>query len=402
MKILIIANKMPYPLKDGGAIATFNMIKGLSINGVDVALLAMNTPKHNTDVNILRKVFAKYGVSNIISVDINTNINIFSALRNVLFSDLPYNAERFVSDDFEFSLIKLLSEESFDVIQLEGLYLAPYISVIRKYSDAKLSMRAHNIEQNIWHLMVSQESNLIKKWYKRLLANRIANMERQMINKYDLLVPITQADATVLNGFGNTKPVQVCPFGMDVAKEPPTKKGDANLFQIGGLDWMPNQDGILWFIDNCWDKIRKIHPNLEFFIAGRNAPENFVNRIKKQGINYVGEVENASQFINNHGIMIVPLLSGSGMRIKIIEGMALAKAIVSTPTGAEGITCTNHENILLCKTADEFVEAVSILIDNETKRTSIGVNAHKLALSSYDNSNIIRNLIQFYKNNTSN
>ena len=102
----------------------------------------------------------------------------------------------------------------------------------------------------------------------------------------------------------------------------------------GVVDWFPNQQGLLWFLDNCWSQIRHQNPDLQLFVAGRNAPQWLIEKLNVSGVVYVGEVENAYDFMAQHTIMIVPLLAGGGMRIKILEGLAYGKVIVSTSIDA--------------------------------------------------------------------
>lgn len=163
------------------------------------------------------------------------------------------------------------------------------------------------------------------------------------------------------------------------------------------MDWAPNQQGLEWFIETCWPIIHKNNPQLIFRIAGRNAPEWFVAKIQVAGVEFVGEVANARDFMEENTIMIVPLLAGSGMRIKIIEGLGLGKAIVSTSIGAEGIPAIHNESICIANTKEEFVESIQLLIKNNEIRFSIEKNAVTFVHTNFDNETIISNLLDFYK-----
>ena len=129
---------------------------------------------------------------------------------------------------------------------------------------------------------------------------------------------------------------------------------------------MPNQEGLKWFIENVWDKLHKQFADLKFYIAGRNIDSfSFPSGRVRDGLTIIGEVENAYDFMNSKGIMIVPLLSGSGIRVKIIEGMALGKTIVSTSLGAEGIPCKDGQNILIADTPEAFTEKIAKCINEK-------------------------------------
>ena len=396
MRILQLMNKVPWPPKDGGAIACLNMTKGFSMLGHEVTVLSMNTSKHHIRIKDMpADVRSK---ADFRLVEVPASINWIEATLNLLFSRLPYNAQRFISDEFSQELAKVLTEKSFDLIQLEGLYLCPYIPVIRKYSKALIAYRAHNIEYEIWERTATLSEGLRSK-YLRNLSKRIKRFEISYLNSYDLLVPITDRDGIILDKLGNTKPRHTSQTGIDFASLVPTarKLEFPSLFHIGALDWAPNQEGLIWFFNQCWPKIHQENPDLKFYLAGRNAPEWFERIIKLEGVVYLGEINDAYDFINSKAIMVVPLFSGSGMRIKIIEGMALGKPIVTTDIGTEGIPTENGKNILIANDADRFTDAITQLINDRELSNRIGKSAIGFIQEKFDNLSQAEALVEFYK-----
>ncbi len=401
MKILQICNKVPYPLKDGGALAIHNLVKGFSDAGIFVTLLAMNTSKHRVDENEVRSYFNDFKNLTIELVTINTETNLSNALKNLFFSKLPYNAERFISENFADKLKSVLNAESFDIVQLEGLYLMPYTQMIREHSNAKIILRAHNIEHEIWKRNYITESNILKKIYMHLLARRMRHFEYSFINAYDLLVPITLRDKEKLSTMGNTKPVFVCPYAIepDAHKAPDSDIQPHNFFYIGSLDWIPNQQGLIWFARNVWSRISNELKDVRFFVAGRNAPSRLKYILEKYHIDFLGEVDDATFFMHNKGVMLVPLFSGSGMRVKIIEAMAAEKVVISTTIGIEGINLTHNKNVIVANSADEFLSAIKNIHNNKDLFLQIAKNAGKFVKEQLDNKKIVANLVEFYKNN---
>jgi len=397
VNILQICNKFPYPLKDGGVIAVFTMFKGYYLLQHNVTVAAINTSKHYT--NILEIPDSVASMAEFHAVPLQTNVTPWGALYNLFFSSMPYTATRFLHKKFEKELITILQTQSFDVIQIEGLYMCGYIPIIRKYSKAIISYRSHNIEYKIWERLLAETHFVPKKWYISNLVSRIKKLEQKTIDTYDVLVPITQFDADIYSDMGNTKPVFVAPTGVFTESLNPVESHEKtiSLFHIGGLDWVPNQQGILWFIEKCWPHIYAQFPWLRFTIAGRNASPQFIKKMKVPGVAFVGEVEDSRQFMQENTIMIVPLLAGSGMRIKIIEGLALGKAIVSTSIGAEGIHAVHNESICIADSVQEFIDAVVLLIKKYELRCAIEKNAVTFVSSNFDNTTIISKLIEFYK-----
>ncbi len=396
MKILQVTNKVPYPTKDGGAIACMNLTRGFSLLGHQVTILSMNTAKHHISVDEIPESIKDLAEFKL--VDVPARVYALSALWNLLFSRKPYNAVRFISKAFSAELKSVLEENDFDVVQLEGLYVCPYIPVIKKYSSAKIAYRAHNIEHEIWD-RTAINSQGAKKWYLKILARRIRKFEKRLLNDYDLIVPITDRDSNLLNKLGNRKPSHVSQTGIDSSVLIPNAKNleHPTLFHIGSMEWTPNQEGLVWFMDNCWSEIHKKYPDLKFYVAGRNAPVWLQKKLEAPNVVFEGEVADAYEFMNSKSIMIVPLHSGSGMRIKVIEGMALGKPIVATTVGTEGISTTSGKNIIVADNAADFNKAIFELIENRNHFDSISKNAIEFIHEKFDNLASASALVEFYK-----
>jgi hypothetical protein len=215
MKILQLTNKPPWPARDGGAIAMLSLTKGLAYAGNEVTVLAMNTTKHHTNPDEIPAEIRK--LADFRWVEVPAETSPLQAVFNLFFSKQPYNAVRFISKTYETALARTLEEKKFDIVQLEGLYLCPYVPVIRKHSSAVVAYRSHNIENEIWSRTASI-SRGAKRWYLKNLASRIERFEKYWLNSYDLLVPITERDEEILENMGNRKPSHVSPTGIDMGE----------------------------------------------------------------------------------------------------------------------------------------------------------------------------------------
>ena len=217
------------------------------------------------------------------------------------------------------------------------------------------------------------------------------------MNEFNSIIAITEEDATIFKNNGCTVPIHVCPTGLSVKDYKIDRRNleKGSFFHLGALDWMPNQQAVEWFLESIWPFVIKKYPEAKFYLAGRNLPD-WLSKLEIGGVTIVGEVPSAADFINNKEIMVVPLLSGSGMRIKIIEGLALGKCIISTSVGAEGIDYTNGENILIADSAKDFSDAIEMCINDPQLAAQIGKNARLLAEKEYDNDKITSELCSFY------
>jgi glycosyltransferase involved in cell wall biosynthesis len=372
-----------------------NLTQGLIREGHNVDLLAINTAKHFTDARSLPPSYV--ADTNIETVFVDTAVKPIPALLN-LFGRESYNISRFWSEAFENKLIEKLKRNQYDVIQLESLFVTMYISAIRKYSKAKIVLRAHNIEYKIWERNAGAASGFLKRKYFSFLAGRLKSYELSVLPLLDGIAAITPEDAQWFKEHGFKKTITLIPFGFDLYTETgnPLTEDKASVFHIGAMDWQPNIEGIDWFLREVWPKVLNKHPKAVLYLAGRKMNAELLS-LKQDNVVVTGEVEDAHGFIRSKGLMIVPLLSGGGMRVKLIEGMALGKVVVSTSVGAEGVEATPGENILIADTSAEFADAVCRYLKDAAYLESIGRKAKQFVAEHYNNSDISKKLAEFYR-----
>ncbi|TVR82374.1 MAG: glycosyltransferase [Saprospirales bacterium] len=396
MKILQLCKKFPLPLKDGESIAVTYLSRALNDLGCEVTLLAMNTSKHYINLDDVKHLSGHY--KSIHTVDIDNAIKPVQALKN-LFSSDSYHVSRFRSDAFSQKLEELLKSENYDIVQLETLYLAPYMETIRRHSDALVVMRSHNIEHEIWDRITHNTRFLPKKWYIKYLSKKLKNFELGVLNDYDFLVPISQRDLQKFRNLGYMNGARTIPIGIDFKDYNPNMNSfrkNPSVSFIGSLDWIPNYEGINWFLNEVWPDVHEKFPELELHIAGRNTPDDLY-RWSKSKVLIHGEVRDAREFINQHPMMIVPLLSGSGMRAKILEGMALGKVVITTSMGLEGIEAQHNEQVLVADSPEEYLECFQKCLSDTELMINISKNAQKFVSENFNNYELAKNLIFSYK-----
>ncbi|GAB4251742.1 MAG: glycosyltransferase family 4 protein [Vicingaceae bacterium] len=382
MQILQIALKPVYPLNDGGKLAIKNMTDLLNLAGCSVKILSISTPKHGFHPSSYPKGFIeKFEVEN---QYINTDIKPFKALKSLLFSSLPYNLERFIENGFKDKLKAILQKQSFDVILFESLFTTPYVDLIKQYSKAKLVFRPHNIEHEIWYNL-SLESKGIKAAYYKHLAKRLKSYELQLKNKFDAVITISKNDDDFFSQSFNCKILNI-PFTLNKTYTDEYIENQLNLFFIGSMDWEPNIKGMLWFLKNVWEKVSNENKSLQFHIAGRNIEKANLPFGQYKNLVVHQNIENAVEFMQSNGIMVVPLFSGSGIRIKILEAMACAKPIISTTKGAVGIDYSSDQ-IKIADDPDLFIQHILDLTNHFELRKKLGNNALNLIKNRYLTSN---------------
>ena len=394
MKILLLCNKPPYPASEGGPMAMNSIITGLLDAGHQVKILAINNEKYKvSEADIPDDYKRKTGIE---LIDVDLQVRPTKAFLN-LFTKKSYHVERFISKDFEARLVEVLQKEQFDVVQLEMLYMAPYVATIREHSKAMIVLRAHNVEHLIWERIAKETKFFVKRWYINHLARTLKNYELDAIETVDGIAAITRKDAAFFRKYCS-KPVVDIPYGVYPEEFIPKTEieGHPKFYHIGSMNWMPNEEGIRWFIDEVLPKTVEKVPQFVYHLAGRNMPE-WLTNLNNPNINVIGEVPDAKEFVSNHDVAIVPLLSGSGIRIKIIESMAMGKTVITTRVGAEGILYDEEVNIIIAENVAKMVEAIRSINENPQIAVKIGEAARKLVEETYDNRKIISRLLMFYE-----
>ncbi|MBD2716933.1 glycosyltransferase [Microvirga sp. STR05] len=396
MHILQLCPRVPYPPTDGGAIAMYDVAAGLVRAGHRVTVLALNTPKHHQPADALNHLGPNL---RLVAVDVDTRLSPVKALRNLMSSSLPYNVERFVSEEAATQLTEILRTQPIDVVQMEGSFVAWYVDVVRRVAPGvPVLLRAHNVEYTIWQMLASRERNPLKRFYLRHLASRVQQFEHDYLPRFDAVAAITEPDQQRLRHMGCKEPVVFVPAGVHLERfqpDPAIRPKPRTLFMIGSFDWLPNQEGLDWFLAEVWPKAHALYPELELHLAGKQMPARF-RELQQHGITVHGFVESAAAFMQQYDIMLVPLLSGGGMRIKIIEGMALGKCILSTTLGAEGIHARDGYDIVLRDEPAAWLEVLGRYYEGHLPTDLIGQEAAHTIRRLYDNRRIVESFLDLY------
>jgi len=394
MKILLLCNKPPYPASEGGPMAMNSIITGLLDAGHQVKILAVNNEKYKVnEADIPEDYKRKTGIE---LIDMDLRVRPLKAFVN-LFTNKSYHVERFISKEFKARLAEVLEKEHFDVVQLEMLYMMPYVETIREHSKAMIVLRAHNVEHKIWERIAKETRFFAKRWYINHLANTLKNYELSALETVDGIAAITRKDAAYFRKYCS-KPIIDIPYGVYPEEFTPKSEieGRPKFYHIGSMNWMPNEEGIRWFIEEVLPKTVEKVPDFVYHLAGRNMPE-WLTALKNPHVDVIGEVPDAKAFVAENDVAIVPLLAGSGIRIKIIESMAMGKTVITTRVGAEGILYDEEVNIIIAENIAKLVEAIRSLNENPQTAVRIGQAARKLVEETYDNRKIIARLLMFYE-----
>lgn len=371
MKILQLCLRFPFPPVDGGSMAMASTAKGLKQIGVDLHIAALNTSKHLATEDVIKKAKKDFEIE---TFYIDNRITPLNALAN-LFDGKSFHVTRFYNELVAMSIKEILKSKNFDAVIFESLFMAPYLDLVQNLIKAKTVLRSHNIEYRIWERVSEETNNWFKKKYLKLQAKRLRLFEESVSPRFDIVAAISPNDLRAYQEMGLSSKSFYLPFGIETERQLGKKsEGIFKIGHIGSMDWIPNREGLRWFLKEVWPLVDKTNLTCEF--AGRHMPADIENA-QFENLKVLGEVESSREFLKSLDLLIVPLNSGSGVRIKVLESMALGVPLVATSLGYEGIGAKPNESIIEANTAKEFANAINYAKNGKLDLASIAKNAQQ-------------------------
>lgn len=393
MKIVYLTNKPIFPLIDGGCVAMNQFLKSLLLAGYDVKNFSVSTFKHPFKL----EKFPKNLINSIRpqGIEIDSKIKFLSAF-TYLFKKGSYNIDRFTSSNFKNELQSYLTTYKVDLVIIESVYLIGYLPTIRNFSSCKVIIRSHNVEYLIWERLANNQSSFLKKIYYKKLARDLKKVELKSLQLINGIAAISKKDQLIFESNGIKSPLTTIPVSIE--KSNLIADYSINTFyHVGSMNWQPNIESVKWLISSIFPKIKHKIPDAKLIIAGSFMPTDLIPPDSKD-IEVIGFVDDLSSFIVNNGIMIAPLKSGSGVRIKILEAMNFGAPIISSSIGMEGIDAIDRKDFYCANNEDEFVESAVALYYSKQTRENIGQNAKILVEENYQTEIITKKIIEFINN----
>ncbi|MCH7688209.1 MAG: glycosyltransferase [Planctomycetes bacterium] len=256
----------------------------------------------------------------------------------------------------------------------------------------------HNVESVIWRRYYENEMNWLKRAYFWFEYQRLRRFEQRVCNRFDLVLAVSEKDKETLQAMGVTTPIEVIETGVDVEFFTPQQNVTpvpGRLLFLGSLDWMPNIDGLRWFVADIYPRIKQACPHVTLDIVGRRPASSVVN-LQRNGnsIRVLGDVPDVRPYMAKADIFIVPLRVGSGTRLKIFEAMAMERPVVSTTIGAEGLPLTHEKDLLLADSPQTFAEQVTQLLSEPNKKKSISESGHRFVTDNYSWATVSQRLFE--------
>ncbi|CAM3784344.1 glycosyltransferase family 4 protein [Alicyclobacillus pomorum] len=375
MKILVVTPEVPYPLNNGGRLRVYHLVRCLVYSGHDVTVITYGSGPSSLKCDW----FGSDRAFRLVQVPKPSRlVRIFSFLR-ALGSGVPYRFAFYSTGAMRKAVRRLLNNG-------QDLCLVEYLAMVCNVSfrgRCQYVIDTHNVEYRRAEQAFSRKPSLLA----RLYVAHVKRYEARKLNIADCVLACSETDAGYFKSLTTRAPIHVVPNGVDVqfyGTRYKTESTHKTVLFVGSLDYRPNIEGLQWFINEIWPKVMSHYPEAEFHIVGRSPKEEVTMWNMRSGVKIYADVPDVREYLQTASIVVVPLKSGSGTRLKILEAMASRKPIISTTIGAEGINCTHGKNIVLADNSDAFVEAILRLFADAEYRSRIAEEAWRLVSKEYD------------------
>ncbi len=406
MQILFLTAQLPEPPHAGGTLRTNGLMRAVHAAGHDVHILSFGEPEqlaaHCTALN-------QFSAS--VEIVPAPHRPIMRRLRDLLLTQMPDMQRRFDSPLYAGRLEQILRQRLFDIIQIESLEMAAYLPVIKSIQpQTPVIYDSFNAEFDLQRSIYLAERRNLRRLpgvvYSFIQWRRLKRFEREVCDTVAHTIAVSDADADAFRRLVPGRPVSVVPNGIDTdlyaQPDASLDLGGCALVFTGSMGYRPNVDAALWFAEHVLGKIRAQVPEARFFIVGSHPHARLSALRDRDDIQITGWVPDVNPFLHAAAIYVVPLRMGSGTRLKLLQAMAAGRAIVSTTTGAQGLTVQNNVEMRLADTADGFAQAVIGLLKDPNQRVALGAAGRQYVQANYDWSVITPRLLQVYNDVTIN
>lgn len=376
MKILHVFPQLPTPPTSGGTLRVYHILKHLSRHH-DVTVSGFS---ENGDLDHFKRSFPELkGKMHFV----HRKPEKFRRLRQLrtYFTDHSFWYNWAKSEELESTLKNLLEKNDFDIYQAEFSSMGH----LDLETDAVRVLDAHNVEYDNFRRMSTLDwSGLRKNFYRREYEKSYAE-EIEAFKRHDAIFVTSERDGSLIAKDAPNTPQFVIPNGVDTSFFRPAgaREEPYSIVFTGAMKYVPNYDGMIYFLDEIFPIIKKRKPQAKIYIVGSNPPP-ILKAYQSDSVIITGFVDDVRPYIDEASVVVVPLRMGSGTRLKILEALSMQKAVITTSIGCEGIEVEDGRHLIIRDEPVEFAEAVLEAFDNQLLRKNLISNGYELAKQKYD------------------
>jgi glycosyltransferase involved in cell wall biosynthesis len=387
MKILFVHKQILFPRDTGGKIRVLNVLKHLA-RWHDVTYLA--NLRRGEDRYLPQMTELGLRVETLSGEPARRGGLRFcaAAAANIL-SDRPFIIDRNYDPRVRGKVRELLAAMPYDLLICDTIQMARHTTGL---GGPPQVLFQHNVEAQILRRHAEMGRGRLRRWYMRGQWRKMVRFERDWGRHFDAVIAVSELDRELFEAEYGWPHVRAIDTAVDTDffhPDPATEVPDRVLF-MGSMDWLPNQDGVKWFAREVWPVVRAARPQATFHVIGRNPPRDVRALSAVPGVEVVGRVVDVRPHLAQAAVFVVPILVGGGTRLKIYEGMAMGRAVVSTTIGAEGLPVRPGEHYLAADAPGDFATAVVGLLADSARRTVIGRAAERFVRDRYGSEPVAR------------
>lgn len=384
LRVVLVDEELPYPPTSGKRIRTYNLVRRLASRHRLTYVCHRNADRE--EAHVAGAHFSQLGIRTVMvgrSVPPKSGAGFYCRLAWNLLSPLPYSVATHTSPQLSSALREIAEREPVDLWHCEW---TPYAQSLRDITGPRIVM-AHNVESVIWQRYHDTARGLFKRWYLRQQWQKYRTFEKDVLADIDLTIAVSTLDAQRFRYHFGVPRVDVVENGVDTSYfvPRPGSREPATLLFLGSLDWRPNLDGVVQFLDLVFPALRRSLPECRFVVVGRNPPSWLVDRVaREENVELHASVPDVRPYLARAGLMVVPLRIGGGSRLKILEALASGVPVVSTRVGAEGLDLLPGKHLDL---VEDVSDMGSMLLDaiGNPQRTQMQAHAgRQRTLQLYD------------------
>jgi len=391
-KLLMVCARIPFPIVDGGAHAIYTMIQALYNEGLDLHVATYSSSKHEQNIEGINR----YACTSVLP-KMNNPYGASDFLKSVLHQKPASILSRFDESLFK-KIVKPFAGIEFDTIIYAGLQTCAHLPFLKSsYPNARHILYQVNIEHLLYHRIANGERNLIKRLAYKAQARLMKKFEFDALKAVDQVIFISPKDQRFFIGeLGKLHSTALLPPSLTVPKKPIKAPNTNTICAYADWRWAPNAQGLAWFFRTIWPQIKKAVPTTEMNIAGKHLNSELLAIVNQlEGVHYLGFVDDLTAFINSSDLLVAPLPSGSGIKIKLVEAMAHSLAFVTTEIGFEGFNSPGIEEQCVAKNEPDFADKCIALLTDSNRNNALRNTIYDYASTHLDPANYSESLKDF-------
>lgn len=394
MRVLFITTKSPWPLFEGRALRTYNLMREVARHHEVHLVSCIQTEDDAQGIDHMRSMCPV--VEAVPLTRGSDRLWVAGAALREPFTDAPLPVLKYRDPGLHAVLRRLALTHHYDLVHLDMLHLADCIDL---FPGVPVVLGEHNVEAMILQRRADNERRAPVRAYLRYQASRLERYEARACRRASRVLAVSDPDARQLEAMSGRDDVVTVPNGVDTTffTPDPARSPAPEMVFVGGFTWFPNEDAIRHFVTDILPLIRARHPEVVLTVVGKQPDTPAVRALAAQpGVRLTGLVDDIRPLVHGAAVYVVPLRIGGGTRLKILDALSMGSAIVSTRIGCEGIEVTDGQDILMADAPQDFADAVCRVLEDPALRDRLGRQGRDLVERRYDWRAVAEDMLRVY------